>query len=131
MSVNIFALRLPLLGIVPAGWPSPAEEELGDLLSFEEWLLPHKDASSLVTVGTNALRSEGIFPKDIVIMERGVRPQHGSIVIAEVEGHVLIRRFEVIGGKPRLVSDDAFVEMKDEEQARVLGVVVTVIRRYR
>src|SRR4051812_41204549 len=36
---------LKLLGLVEAGFPSPAEEELLDVLSFDEYLTPNKESS--------------------------------------------------------------------------------------
>src|SRR3989344_7484984 len=33
---------LPLLGLVEAGFPSPAEEELLDVMNFDEFLTPNK-----------------------------------------------------------------------------------------
>src|SRR3989338_5649244 len=38
-----FSLRL--LGEVTAGWPSPAEEELLDTMSLEEYLIDNKEAT--------------------------------------------------------------------------------------
>jgi SOS-response transcriptional repressor LexA len=37
-----------LLGIVEAGWPSPAEEELADVMRLEEWLVEKKEATYLM-----------------------------------------------------------------------------------
>jgi len=101
------------------------------MLTFEEWLVPHKEASCLVTVGTNALRGEGILPDDIVIMERGRTPQHDDVVIAEVDGHPLIRKYEKVAGLPRLASDTGVMPLAEESDVRILGVVASVIRRYR
>jgi SOS-response transcriptional repressor LexA len=117
--------------MVVAGWPSPAEEELGDMLTFEEWLVPHKESSCLVTVATNALRSEGILPDDLVIMERGRKPQHGDIVVAEIDGAPIIRRYESGSGVLRLTSDIGEQILSEESDIRLLGVVTSVIRKYR
>jgi len=131
MTVDILSLTLPFRGTVVAGWPSPAEEELGDMLTFEEWLVPHKEASCLVTVATNALRGEGILPDDLVIMERGRNPQHGDIVVAEIDGAPIIRRYESGGGVLRLTSDTGEQILSEASDIRLLGVVTSVIRKYR
>ncbi len=132
MLVDALAVPVPFRGVIAAGWPSPAEEELGDTLTFEEWLVPHKEASCLVTVATTALRSEGILPDDIVIMERGTAPRHGSIVVAEVNGAPLIRRYERRGGAAKLVGDEGEIALADDQSdVRILGVATAVIRKYR
>src|SRR4029453_16553657 len=37
---------LPILGTVTAGFPSPAEKELADTMSLDEYLIPNKEASA-------------------------------------------------------------------------------------
>src|SRR3989344_6200747 len=39
-----------LLGLVEAGFPSPAEEELLDVMSFDEYLTPNKESSYILKV---------------------------------------------------------------------------------
>lgn len=41
---NLFP-SIRILGVIEAGWPSPAEEELLDTMSFDEYLAPNKEAS--------------------------------------------------------------------------------------
>ena len=131
MTFNILTLPLTFRGVISAGWPSPAEEELGDVLTFEEWLVPRREASCLVTVGTSALKKEGIIPNDVAIMERGRNPQHGDIVIAEIDGRPLIRKYEKVAGLPQLTSDTGVMQLNEELDVHILGVVTSVIRRYR
>lgn len=129
MTFNVLSLQLPLRGIICAGWPSPAEEELGDTLSFEEWLIPNKEASCLVTVTTNILRHEGILPHDIVIMERGKTPRNGDVVIAEADGIPMIRIYELFRGAYVLTPRDSLEQ--PTENIHILGTVTAVIRKYR
>ncbi|MEX1997926.1 MAG: S24 family peptidase [Candidatus Andersenbacteria bacterium] len=124
----ILTYSFPFRGTIQAGWPSPAEEELGDQLTFEEWLVPHKEASSLVTVATDAMKEAGIMPDDIVIMERGRTPQRGDIVIAEVDGQTMIRHYEI---DKLVAANHHYQPITPTEDTRILGVVTSVIRRYR
>lgn len=121
MVVDALTLRLPHCGAVAAGWPSPAEEELNDTLTFEEWLVPHKERSCLVTVATATLRREGILPGDVAIMERGRTPRPGNIIVAEANGSLIIRRYD--GSSTAAAAPGS--------EVRLLGVVTAIIRRYR
>lgn len=114
-----------------ASWPSPAEEELIDTLSFAEWLVPRQAASCLITVATAALRREGILPGDTAIMERGRAPRSGDIVVAEVNGAPIIRRYEHANKQPQLADDTGAAPLARGSEARLLGVVTAIIRRYR
>src|SRR3989344_6234946 len=59
-----------LLGLVEAGFPSPAEEELLDVMSFDEYLTPNKEASYILKVKGDSMMDAGIHPGDMVIVER-------------------------------------------------------------
>ncbi len=118
-------------GIVHAGWPSPADEELQDLLSLDEWLLPRKEASVLVRVKSGTMIAAGILPGDTVIVERGRRPCSGDIVIAETEGSWMMRRYFLRGGQPVLaIQEEDASATHPADTCRVIGVVTTVIRQY-
>src|SRR5262245_56723410 len=41
---------VPLLGTVTAGFPSPAEEELADTMTLDEYLISNKEATYLLKV---------------------------------------------------------------------------------
>jgi len=123
---------IPLRGSVVAGWPSPAEEELGDTLSFEEWLLPHREAMCLITVNTDAMVGAGIHNGDHVIVQRGRRAQVGDIVVAEVDGDTVIRQLATRGNAATLIAaNDAYTPTPCTLHTRFLGVVTAVIRKYR
>ncbi|MDZ4163713.1 MAG: hypothetical protein U1C55_01155, partial [Smithellaceae bacterium] len=44
------SFSLPLVGEIQAGFPSPAEEELCDLISLDEYLINRRDSSFLLRV---------------------------------------------------------------------------------
>ena len=77
---------LPVLGYVIAGFPTPAEEELRDLLSFDEYLITRPNSSFILKVSGDSMINAGILPGDLVIVEKGRNPKTGDIVIAEVDG---------------------------------------------
>jgi len=126
------AHSLPLLGTVAAGWPSPAEEELGDVLSFDEWLLPHREAMCLIIVTTDAMMNAGIHQGDYVIVERGRRAKPNDIIVAEVDGTTVIRHLTHPGGISTLTAAHAgYPPITCDLHTRILGVVTAVIRKYR
>ena len=50
-----------VLGTVEAGWPSPAEEELVDTMSLDEYLIGNKEATYLLKVkGDSMVGAESI-----------------------------------------------------------------------
>ena len=59
-----------VLGVVEAGFPSPAEEELLDTMSLDEYLIDNKEATFILQVSGDSMKDAGIMPKDMVLVER-------------------------------------------------------------
>ena len=78
--------RIRLLGIVEAGFPTPAEEDNLDTLSLDEFLIDHKESSYMLRVKGDSMIEAGINEGDYVIVERTENSKVGEIVIAEVDG---------------------------------------------
>jgi SOS-response transcriptional repressor LexA len=78
--------QVRLLGAVQAGFPSPAEEELVDTLSLDEFLVDHPEATFMLKVTGDSMIDAGIYPGDLVLIEKGIDPKANDIVIAQVDG---------------------------------------------
>jgi repressor LexA len=122
---------LPLAGEVRAGFPSPAEEELRDLVSFDEYLLPRRESSFLAQARDDAMQGEGIRKGDLVILERGREPRHGDVVLAEADGAWVLRYFSREGGRVVLrAADPKSPPLAPRTELRLGGVVTAVVRKY-
>ena len=75
-----------ILGTVEAGFPSPAEEELVDTLSLDDFLIQNREATFLLKVSGDSMSGAGILPGDMVIVDKGQTAKNGDIVIAQVDG---------------------------------------------
>ena len=108
-------------GAGPSSWPSPAEEELQDTLSFDEWLLPRKESSFLLPVGSKDMQTAGIVPGDTLVVERGFPAKPDDIVVVDLRGSWKLRRFG---------QTDKNLSALEKEDFRLVGVVTAVIRKY-
>jgi len=66
--INPF-VGVPLAGQVSAGFPSPAEEELRDVISFDEYLITKQEESFLLKVDGDSMIGAGIMPDDLVLVD--------------------------------------------------------------
>ena len=122
---------LPVLGVVEAGWPSPAEEELLDTMTLDDYLIPNKEATYILKVSGDSMIEAGIMPGDQVLVERGAEPKDGDIVIAEVDGSWTIKYFRKRAGKIVLVpGNKKYKPITPKQDLRVAAVVKAVIRKY-
>jgi len=120
-----------VLGTVQAGFPSPAEEELIDTISLDEFLIENPAATFMLKVTGDSMIDAGIQPGDIVLVERGRQPKTGDIVIAQVDGEWTMKYYskdrngialEPANGKYRTI--------RPRHSLNVEGVVRSVIRKY-
>src|SRR5262249_20446405 len=84
---------LTVLGTIPAGFPSPAEEELTDTMSLEEYLITNKEATYLLKVTGESMKDAGILSGDLLLVERGATPRDGDIVIAQIDHEWAMKYF--------------------------------------
>jgi SOS regulatory protein LexA len=120
-----------LLGTVQAGFPSPAEEELVDVLSLDEYLVNRPDATFMLTVSGDSMIEAGIHPGDIVLVEKGCTPANGDIVIAQVDGEWTMKYYIKDRDTVRLEPANRKYETIVPKQSLIIGgVVKSLVRKY-
>ncbi|HIE11745.1 MAG TPA: DNA polymerase V [Kiritimatiellae bacterium] len=123
---------IKLLGAVQAGFPSPAEEELVDTLSLEQFLVGKPEATFLLEVTGDSMVEAGILPGDLVLVEKGAQPRGNDIVVAQVDGEWTLKYF----GRDRQgvylePANRRYRRIRPRESLVIGGVVRAVIRKYR
>lgn len=124
--------NVKVLGLIEAGFPTSASEELIDTISLDEFLINKKEATYLLKVKGESMKDAGILPGDLVLVERGAEPRVGDIVIAEVDGEYTMKRYRLKGKTPYLeASNKEFHDIYPENDLRIPAVVRAVIRKYK
>jgi repressor LexA len=121
-----------ILGSVEAGFPSPAEEELADTLSLDDFLIENPDATFLLKVSGDSMSEAGILPGDMVIVDKGQTPKSGDIVIAEVDGQWTMKYLRKRGESVSLIpANPNYKPIKPKNELKIAGVVTAVVRKYK
>lgn len=117
--------RIPLVGVVTAGLPILAQENLEGSLPWDG----DSDCFALRVKGDSMINA-GILDGDKVI----VRPQpdatNGDIVIALLEDEATCKRFRRSADGVWLLPENPAYDPIDGRNARLLGKVVAVLREY-
>jgi repressor LexA len=125
------AFSIPRVGSVQAGFPSPEEEVLCDLMSLDEYLVTKPEASFLLQVAGDSMIGAGIMEGDLVVIEKGREPRTGDIVVAEVDGQWTMKYFRKQGRQIVLeAANPQYPEIRPRSELRLGGVVTAVIRKY-
>ena len=123
--------EIPILGLVEAGIPTMAEEDILDTMSFDEYLVGDSSKTFILEVKGDSMIDEGIHEGDLVLVERRGDPKDGDIVIAEVDGGWTMKYFKKKGNiiylKP---ANKNYAPIYPQYDLKVAAIVKGVIRKY-
>lgn len=115
-----------LVGAVEAmGFPSPARDYYTGGIDLNRLLIHDRTSTFLMRVAGQSMAASGIAHGDEVIVDRALTPKDGSVVIAIVDGELVIRRLVAHRGAMLLCSDEQSPELADvvTEETSIWGVV--------
>jgi DNA polymerase V len=84
---------------VSVGFPSPANDYLESPIDLNQYLVKNGAATFLVRVSGDSMLDANIADQAILVVDRSLKPKHGSIVVASLDGDFVCKRLHL---KPRL-----------------------------
>ncbi|MBC7288207.1 MAG: transcriptional repressor LexA [Armatimonadetes bacterium] len=121
---------VPLVGRVAAGTPVLAEQNVEELIPLPEGILPAGEAFMLRVRGDSMI-GDGIYDGDLVVVQRQDTADDGDLVVALIEDEAVVKRFIRHSETIELRSSNPVYPPIYVREARVLGVVVGLLRRFR
>nr|WP_298411737.1 translesion error-prone DNA polymerase V autoproteolytic subunit [uncultured Halomonas sp.] len=115
-----------------SGFPSPAQDYESRTLDLNERLIKRPAATFFLQVTGDSMESFGIDEGDLLVVDRSLTPRPGQILVALVDGEVIVKRYEILGKRPYLCSSNpqyAPIPLGDCE-CQVWGVVRSVIHEF-
>ena len=113
------------------GFGAAADDYAERGIDLNEQLIKNKPATFFLRVNSNAMIGAGIHSGDVVIVDRSLEPRNGSVIIAVLNGELLIRRLQVLENKKNLLVPDSkklsAIEINEASGFSVWGVVTYVI----
>ncbi len=113
------------------GFGSAADDYMDKGIDLNEQLIRNKPATFFMRVQGSSMINACIHDGDIVIVDRSIQPQSGKIIIAVVDGEMLIRRLEKTMNKLRLIPETprlSPMEVSAYSDFSIWGVVTYVIK---
>lgn len=110
-------------------WPSPAEDYTEQPLDLHKMLITNPPATFFFEACGHDMREAGICNGDLLIVDRSIEPGPGKIVVAAVDGKLVVRRIKPRGESLALKSEDHGAPEHEvtEGYLNVWGVVKHVI----
>jgi SOS regulatory protein LexA len=124
---------LKVLGAVEAGFPTPAEEDLAETMSLDNYLIQNKEATFMLRVSGESMIDAGIQPGDMLIVERRSDAKDGDIIVAFIDGGYTVKFLRKRQGRVWLeAANERFKDIvpAESEELKIMAVVKAVIRKY-
>ena len=115
---------------VQAGFPSPAEDTTPETFDLIKYLIKNPPATFLVRATGESMTGAGIFPNDILVVDKSAEPTHEDIVIAVVNGEFTVKRLVRRDGRIELQAENPNfqpISFGDDQELNIWGVVKHVI----
>ena len=116
---------------VSAGFPSPAEDYIERELDLNELCIKNPSSSYFVEVDGDSMIDAGIYPNDILVVDRSITVQHGNIIIACLNNELTVKEIH-LKPTPILVPHNSSyspITITDSHEFEVFGVVTNIIRK--
>jgi DNA polymerase V len=102
-------------------------------LDLTQILVKHPQATYLLRVAGNSMREAGIDDGDTLVVDKAVKPRHGHVVVAVVDGEFTVKYLYQRAGSMRLkAANPTFPNIvpREGQTIEVWGVVSSCIKRF-
>jgi len=125
-------VRLPLVGLVPAGSPREMFDTLGESVEVPAWFAGRKSGNLFcLKVTGKSMIDAYIDDGDLVVIERTETANSGEMVVALLEdGTVTLKRLRREKDRVLLVPENPAFKPIEAREVRIVGRVAGVIRKY-
>lgn len=87
------------------GFGAAADDYAERGIDLNEELIKNKPATFFFRMNGDAMINAGIYNGDVLIVDRSLKPNSGKVVVATLNGEMLIRRLEKTFNKIRLLPE--------------------------
>ena len=111
------------------GFGAAADDYAERSIDLNEQLIKNNPATFFMRMNSDAMVGAGIHAGDVLIVDRSLDAKNDKIVIAAVDGELLVRRLEINGSKTSLLPANKKLAAIDVSQRTwsLWGVVTYVI----
>ncbi len=116
---------------VKAGFPSPASDYVQNRIDLNTLLIRHPATTYLVEVEGDSMIDIGIYPNDILIVDRSLTACHKDVVIALIDEGFTAKQL-ILGEHIILRAHNVnYPDISVKGSLELFGVVASSIRRFK
>ncbi|MCD6671823.1 MAG: translesion error-prone DNA polymerase V autoproteolytic subunit [Burkholderiaceae bacterium] len=122
---------IPALGrCVRAGKPTSGDDYQEDAVDLGKHLVRDPSSTFVMKVAGWSMHDAGIADGDELVVDRGVAPEDGRVVVVDIDGELTVKRLKrTATGWLLLAANSAFADIPigDKNELNIWGVVTRVL----
>jgi repressor LexA len=121
---------IPVIGTIAAGTPVLAEENIEDYFPVSSDFVRGTSKVFILKVKGDSMVNAGILDKDYIVIRKQETAMNGEIVAVLLEDEATVKRFFKKANSIKLMPENDFMEPIEVKDAKILGKVIGVVRKY-
>lgn len=111
---------------IHAGFESPAADYEEEKIDLNDYVSKYPHATFYARVVGECMIGSGIYPDDLLVVDRSLTPSSGDIVVGILENEFILRAYFRTGSRELLMPDNKHyepIERNESTQFEIWGVV--------
>ncbi|MBZ9629811.1 translesion error-prone DNA polymerase V autoproteolytic subunit [Salegentibacter sp. LM13S] len=80
---------------ISAGFPSPADDHLEDIIDLNQQLIKNKEATFFGRAEGDSMIGAGIGNGDLLVIDKSLRPKNDNIAVCFLDGEFTVKRIKI------------------------------------
>jgi DNA polymerase V len=116
---------------ISAGFPSPADDHLEDIIDLNKHLIKNKDATFFGRAEGDSMIGAGIGNGDLLVIDKSLRPKNQNIAVCFLDGGFTVKRIKIKKDTIWLVAENEKyqpIKVTSENDFVIWGIVTHCIK---
>ncbi len=125
--------KLPFVGSIKAGFPSPASDFLDLSIDLNQELINNKTSTFYARAEGDSMENIGISDGDLLVIDKSIKPQDGKIAVCKIDGEFTVKRIKIEKDCCYLIAENSKykpIKVTSENEFIVWGIVIHCIKSY-
>ncbi|WP_133548178.1 LexA family protein [Salegentibacter sp. 24] len=116
---------------ISAGFPSPADDHLEDIIDLNHQLIKNKEATFFGRAEGDSMIGAGIGNGDLLVIDKSLRPKNDNIAVCFLDGEFTVKRIKIEKDIIWLVAENEKyqpIKVTSENDFVIWGIVTHCIK---
>ena len=117
---------------ITAGFPSPAEDYLENILDLNQVVVKNPSATFYGRVSGSSMKDAGVNDGDLLVIDKSLEYRNGALAVCFINGEFTLKRIKKIGNQLYLVpanQDYQPIAVSEEADFMVWGIVTYIVKK--